>query len=121
MNKNQECSPERIGRFLNAELSKPEQVELESHLDTCETCRAKLTDSTASLDLVNLADERTVTVTGKDGKPTMVEKPVRRLYYQYDAQGRATKPIVFCLPPGRRAEQLFGKNKGTWTEDPFNK
>lgn len=65
--------------------------------------------------------KRTVTVTGADGKPAMVEKPVRRLFYQYDAQGRPTKPIVFCLPPGKRAEKLFGKDKGTWTRDPFDK
>ncbi|MDG0994189.1 MAG: hypothetical protein P8O22_05600 [Akkermansiaceae bacterium] len=65
--------------------------------------------------------KRTYTIIGADGKPTNVEKPVRRLYYRYDAQGRPAKPIAICLPPGKRAEELFGKNKGTWTKDPFNK
>ncbi len=65
--------------------------------------------------------KRTITITGDDGKPTSVEKPVRQLFYRYDAQGRPAKPIAICLPPGKRAEELFGKNKGTWTKDPFDK
>lgn len=57
MTKQHDCLPERIGRFLNSELSEPEEAELEAHLDTCETCRAKLTDSTASLDFWENAQE----------------------------------------------------------------
>ncbi|MFK7911284.1 MAG: hypothetical protein AB8F34_11890 [Akkermansiaceae bacterium] len=63
--------------------------------------------------------KRTAVINGVNGRPAEIEKPVRRLFYQYDAQGRPTKPIVFCLPAGKRAEQLFGKDKGTWTKDPF--
>lgn len=55
------------------------------------------------------------------GKTTEVEKPVRKLFHRYDAQGRRAKPIVICLPPGKRAEELFGKDKGSWIEDPFDK
>ena len=65
--------------------------------------------------------KRTRTITGEDGSPSMVEIPVRRLHYRYDAQGRPAKPIVFCLPPGKRAEKLFGKDKGSHTTDPFDK
>lgn len=55
------------------------------------------------------------------GKTTEVEKPVRKLYHRYDAQGRRAKPIVICLPPGKTADELFGKDKGSWIEDPFEK
>jgi hypothetical protein len=65
--------------------------------------------------------KRTRVVNGPDGKPMEVEKVIRRLYYRYDAQGRPAKPIVFCAPEGEYAEKLFGKNKGTWTKDPFDK
>jgi hypothetical protein len=55
------------------------------------------------------------------GKTKEVEKPVRKLYHRYDAQGRRAKPIVICLPPGKRAEELFGPDKGSWIKDPFDK
>ncbi|MBT8036153.1 MAG: hypothetical protein KJO21_01295 [Verrucomicrobiae bacterium] len=42
------------------------------------------------------------------------EVPVRRLYHRYDAQGRPSKPIVFCAPAGKTAEKLFGKDKGSY-------
>ena len=55
------------------------------------------------------------------GKTKEVEKPVRKLYHRYDAQGRRAKPIVICLPAGKTADELFGKNKGSWIKDPFEK
>ena len=48
------------------------------------------------------------------GKLEEKEVPVRRLYHRYDAQGRASKPIVFCAPAGKKAEELFGKDKGSY-------
>ena len=47
------------------------------------------------------------------GKPVEVEIPVRRLYHRYDAQGRRAKPIVFCMPAGKLAEELFKKDGGS--------
>ncbi len=55
------------------------------------------------------------------GKLEEREIPVRRLYHRYDAQGRRAKPIVFCAPAGKLAEELFGKNKGSYIDDPWGK
>ena len=49
----------------------------------------------------------------KTGKAVEVEVPVRRLYHRYDAQGRRAKPIVFCMPAGKLAEDLFRKDGGS--------
>ncbi len=56
------------------------------------------------------------------GKPKAVEMPVRKLFHRYDAQGRRAKPIVFCLPAGKRAEELFGEHGSSYLDkDPFQK
>jgi hypothetical protein len=67
--------------------------------------------------------KRTKIVTDpKTGKTKEVEIPVRRLYHRYDAQGRPAKPIVFCMPAGKRAEELFGKDGSSYLrKDPWEK
>ena len=67
--------------------------------------------------------KRTQVVTDpKTGQPKEVEMPVRKLFHRYDAQGRRAKPIVFCLPAGKRAEELFGKHGSSYLDkDPFQK
>jgi len=46
------------------------------------------------------------------------EQPVRIMYYNYDAQGRATKPEVYTFNEGMLAEDAFGG--GTFPHDnPF--
>lgn len=50
----------------------------------------------------------------KTGKAVEVEIPVRRLYHRYNAQGQRAKPIVFCMPAGKLAEDLFGKDGGSY-------
>ncbi len=58
----------------------------------------------------------------KTGKTKEVEYPVRLLFHRYDAQGRPAKPIVFCLPAGKRAEELFGKEGSSYLRnDPWAK
>lgn len=57
--------------------------------------------------------KRTRVQTGPDGKPVEVEYPVRMLNHRYDAQGREMKAICICLPPGKTAEELFGKGKSS--------
>ena len=71
-------------------------------------------------DMFDAREKRIKVVNGSDGKAKEVEVPVRRLYHRYDAQGRPAKPIVFCSPPGKRAEELFGKEGSTYLrKDPF--
>jgi len=58
----------------------------------------------------------------KTGKLEAKEIPVRRLYYRYDAQGRPSKPVVFCGPRGKKAEELFGKyGSSHYGTDPFSR
>lgn len=47
------------------------------------------------------------------GKTEEVEIPVRQLFHRYDAQGRPAKPLVFCMPAGKLAEELFKKDGGS--------
>ncbi|NWK56324.1 hypothetical protein HW115_11935 [Verrucomicrobiaceae bacterium N1E253] len=66
--------------------------------------------------------KRTEVVTDpQSGEAKEVEVPVRKLYHRYDAQGRRAKPIVFCLPAGKRAEELFGPDGSSHIEDPWKK
>jgi len=67
--------------------------------------------------------KRTKIVTDpKTGKTKEVEIPVRRLYHRYDAEGHPAKPIVFCMPAGKRAEELFGKDGSSYLRnDPWAK
>lgn len=66
--------------------------------------------------------KRTKTVTDANGVAKEMETPVRRLYHRYDAQGRPAKPIVFCAPAGKRAEQLFGKHGSSYLRnDPWSR
>ena len=49
------------------------------------------------------------------------ETPIRVMYYNYDAQGKATAPEVYTFNKGLRAEDVFGK-QGTFPhENPFKK
>lgn len=80
----------------------------------------RTTGRLAAEDMFDARVKRTRVVNGKDGVPKEVETPVRRLYHRYDAQGRPSKPIVFCAPAGKRAEELFGKEGSTYLrKDPF--
>ncbi|MGB0774365.1 MAG: hypothetical protein ACPG32_10880 [Akkermansiaceae bacterium] len=54
-----------------------------------------------------------------DGVAKTVEKPVRRLYHRYDAQGRRAKPIVITTIHGKKADELFGPNGSSHVDDPF--
>lgn len=48
------------------------------------------------------------------------EAPIRVMYYNYDAQGRLTKPEVYTFVKGMRAEEAFGREGGTFPHDnPF--
>jgi len=48
------------------------------------------------------------------------EAPIRVMYYNYDAQGRSTRPEVYTFIEGRRAEEAFGGDGGTYPHDnPF--
>jgi hypothetical protein len=64
--------------------------------------------------------KRTKTMTDpKTGQPYEKEYPVRYLRYRYDAQGKQLKPLVYCLPPGKKAEELFGE-EGSSHADPWS-
>lgn len=67
-------------------------------------------------------EKRTVVVTDpKTGEVKEVETPVRTLHHRYDAQGRRAKPVVFCLPEGKLAEDLFGKDGSSYLDKmPFD-
>lgn len=67
--------------------------------------------------------KRTKVVTDpKTGETKEIEYPVRRLFHRYDAQGRRAKPMVFCLPAGKRAEEMFGKEGSSYLRhDPWQK
>jgi hypothetical protein len=70
-------------------------------------------------DMFDARVKRTKVLTdSKTGKPYEKEMPVRWLRYRYDAQGKQLKPIVICLPAGKRAEELFGKS-GSSHIDPW--
>ena len=70
-------------------------------------------------DMFDARVKRTKTMTDPvTKKPYEQEYPVRYLRYRYDAQGRQMKPIVICLPAGKRAEELFGK-EGSSHADPW--
>ena len=70
-------------------------------------------------DMFDARVKRTKTMTDPvTKKPFEQEYPVRYLRYRYDAQGRQMKPIVICLPAGKRAEELFGK-EGSSHADPW--
>ena len=72
-------------------------------------------------DMFDARVKRTKTMTDPvTKKPFEQEYPVRYLRYRYDAQGRQMKPIVICLPAGKRAEELFGK-EGSSHADPWEK
>jgi hypothetical protein len=72
-------------------------------------------------DMFDARVKRTKTMTDPvTKKPYEQEYPVRYLRYRYDAQGRQMKPIVICLPAGKRAEELFGK-EGSSHADPWEK
>ncbi|MDG1358331.1 MAG: hypothetical protein P8P36_09075 [Akkermansiaceae bacterium] len=72
-------------------------------------------------DMFDARVKRTRTVTDPvTKKPVEQEYPVRYLRYRYNAQGRQMKPIVVCLPPGKKAEELFGK-EGSSHIDPWAK
>lgn len=72
-------------------------------------------------DMFDARVKRTKTLTDPvTKKPFEQEYPVRYLRYRYDAQGRQMKPIVICLPAGKRAEELFGK-EGSSHADPWEK
>ena len=71
-------------------------------------------------DMFDARVKRTRTVTDPvTKKPLEQEYPVRYLRYRYNAQGRQMKPIVVCLPPGKKAEELFGK-EGSSHADPWS-
>ncbi|MEJ6573198.1 MAG: hypothetical protein QNL01_12925 [Akkermansiaceae bacterium] len=81
----------------------------------------KQTGALVAEDMFDARAKRTKTLTDeKTGLPYEKEYPVRYLRYRYDAQGRQLKPVVFCLPPGKRAEELFGKD-GSTHSDPWSK
>lgn len=67
--------------------------------------------------------KRTKVVTDpQSGQESEVETPVRTLHHRYDAQGRRAKPIVICLPAGKLAEELFGKEGSSYLDkNPFQK
>lgn len=72
-------------------------------------------------DMFDARVKRTKTLTDPvTKKPFEKEYPVRYLRYRYDAQGRQMKPIVICLPAGKTAEELFGK-EGSSHADPWAK
>lgn len=82
----------------------------------------RLTGRLVAENMYDARVKRTHVITDRaTGKPKEIEKPVRYLRYRYDAQGRQMKPIVFCLPAGRRAEELFGKEGSSYMEDPWKK
>lgn len=81
----------------------------------------KNTGNLVAEDMFDARVKRTKTLTNeKTGEPYEKEMPVRYLRYRYDAQGRQLKPIVFCLPAGKQAEELFGKH-GSSHMDPWAK
>ena len=47
------------------------------------------------------------------------EMPIRVMYYNYDAQGKATAPEVYTFNKGMRAEDAFGKHGTFPHENPF--
>lgn len=70
-------------------------------------------------DMFDARVKRTKTLTDpQTGKAYEKEMPVRYLRYRYDAQGKQQKPIVFCLPAGKLAEEIFGK-EGSSHVDPW--
>lgn len=80
----------------------------------------KRTGNLVAEDMFDARAKRTRTLTDQQtGKPYEKEIPVRYLRYRYDAQGRQQKPIVFCLPAGKLAEELFGKD-GSSHVDPWS-
>lgn len=81
----------------------------------------KKTGRLVAEDMFDARVKQTKVITDPQTKqPKEVEVPVRRLYHRYDAQGRPAKPIVFCSPPGKTAEKLFGKEGSTYLrKDPF--
>lgn len=81
----------------------------------------KKTGRLVAEDMFNVLVPETRVITGPDGKPSEIEVPVRRLYHRYDAQGRPAKPIVFCSPKGKKAEELFGPEGSTYIKDPWSK
>ncbi len=81
----------------------------------------KRNGSLVAEDMFDARVKRTRTVTDPvTKKPVEQEYPVRYLRYRYNAQGRQMKPIVVCLPPGKKAEELFGK-EGSTHADPWAK
>lgn len=50
-------------------------------------------------------DSRVTRTNPSDGK----EMPVRRVIYEYDAEGRRSAPICITTIPGKHAEDVYGK------------
>lgn len=72
-------------------------------------------------DMFDARVKRGKTITDpKTGQPTFEETPVRCLRHRYNAQGLQMKPVVFCAPAGKRAEELFGKEGSSYIEDPWS-
>ena len=68
----------------------------------------------------DMFDARSQRINPNTGK----EIPVRRMYYTYDAQGSRSRPICYNFLEGKRAEEIFGKDrmKSTLPEDnPFRR
>ena len=68
----------------------------------------------------DMFDARTKRINPNTGK----EIPVRRMYYTYDAQGNRSRPICYNFLEGRKAEEIFGKDrmKSTFPENnPFRR
>jgi len=81
----------------------------------------KSTGKLVAEDMFDTRVKRTKVLTDPEtGKPYNKEMPVRWLRYRYDAQGKMLKPIVICLPAGKKAEELFGK-EGSSHADPWAK
>lgn len=80
----------------------------------------KHTGALVAEDMFRTGVKFTKTFTDKvTGKPYEKEIPVRYLRHRYDAQGRQLKPLVYCLPQGKKAEDLFGKD-GSTHADPWS-
>lgn len=67
------------------------------------------------LEAERMFDARAKRIDAKTGRET----PIRVMYYNYDAQGKATAPEVYTFQKGLTAEEVFG-NQGTFPRDnPF--
>jgi len=80
----------------------------------------RVTGNLVAEDMFDARQKRGKVITDpKTNQPVFKEEPVRYLRHRYDAQGKQLKPIVISTLAGRTAEELFGKEGGSYIEDPW--